>query len=292
MKRLLLSAACFATLISVAASDEYIEVEQCRIVPKQWARLATERIGVINLIEPEEGTTVVKGSTIVKLRDQVPLAAVKKAQKKIENDVEKRYAEKARDLAKHEYDVNVAANNDRIGTVPLTEIHRLRLAYDKAELQIEQSMHQLEIDKLDLEEAEAQLQSFYIKAPFSGEVTRRLKEVGEAVQQGETIIELKRIDVLKVEANIDLEVFQQHKIEQEADVIVAFTGEDRNLPGGKELYPGKLTFVDSGVQPVTRQVRVVAEIKNPKGELRSGLTATMRIYPNGFPKGIRIGLAN
>lgn len=291
MKRLILSTVCFATLSAVAKSEDYVEVTDCRIVPKQWARLATERIGVISLIEPEEGTAVLKDATIVKLRDAVPQAVVKKAEKKISNDVERRYAIAAKDLAQAELDANLEVNKARPGTIPFTEIKRLQLAVDKAALQIEQADHQMEIDKLDLEEAKAQLESYAIKAPFPGVVTRRYKEVGEAVQQGETILEIVRIDLVKVEAHIDIEQLRRADIGMSNDVVVFYGGEDRNLAGGKTMFPGKIIFVDSVVQPVTRHVRVVAEVKNVKGQLLAGLTASMRIYPKGLPANFQVGQA-
>ncbi len=290
MNRPIISAACFAILGTIAVAEDYVEVTECRIVPKQWARLATERIGVISVIEPEEGTKVEKDSAIVKLRDQVPQAVVEKAEKKISNDVERRYAVAAKDLAQAELDANYEVNKARPGTIPFTEIKRLELAVEKAELQIEQADHQREIDKLDLKEAKAQLQTYTIKAPFSGVVTRRYKEVGEAVQQGETILELVRTDVLKVEAHIDIEKLVEAGIATGNDVIVFYASKDRNVVGGKEEFRGKVTFVDSVIQPVTRHVRVVAEVKNVNGK-RPGLTANMKIYPKGLPVDVKVGQA-
>ena len=42
-------------------------------------------------------------------------------------------------------------------------------------------------------------------------------------------------------------------------------------------FKGKLVFVDVGVEPVSGQMRVWAEIPNPDGLLRAGLPARMTI---------------
>ncbi|MDA1013744.1 MAG: efflux RND transporter periplasmic adaptor subunit [Planctomycetota bacterium] len=264
---------------NTAFAQSKVVIDECRILPRQWVRLATDRIGVIASIEPEEGDAVEKGAIVVKLKDEVPQSVVNKAQKKIENDVEVRYAVAAHNLAVGELAANQAVNAQRRGAIADTEIERLKLAATKAKLQIEQADHQRQVDALDLQEAKAQLNSYRIFAPFPGIVIRRYKDVGEAIQQGETVLEVVRTDLLKVEGNIEIERLNAHGIKTGSAVMVQYFGEDRKLKGGDVILPGKIIFVDSVVQAVTRRVRIVAEVVNPDGRLQAGLSATMTIDP-------------
>ena len=53
--------------------------------------------------------------------------------------------------------------------------------------------------------------------------------------------------------------------------------EDGDLPIEREVFEGKITFVDSEIDPKTRTCRVFAEVENRGGLLRSGLECQMEI---------------
>ena len=52
------------------------------------------------------------------------------------------------------------------------------------------------------------------------------------------------------------------------------------LKGAPEVFEGQIVFVDVAVQPVSKIVRIWAEIENHDNLLRSGLPATITINPN------------
>jgi hypothetical protein len=64
---------------------------------------------------------------------------------------------------------------------------------------------------------------------------------------------------------------------RDPQVVVKLDLPDVDLPEEKLEFPGKLVFVDVGVEPVFRSNSRVAEVPNPKGILRSGLPARMKI---------------
>ena len=57
---------------------------------------------------------------------------------------------------------------------------------------------------LDRDLALAQLKTYRLRAPFDGIVTRRFKQKGEAIRQGDPVIELIDISRMKVEGRIPL----------------------------------------------------------------------------------------
>jgi len=95
------------------------------------------------------------------------------AQEKASNTINYRFAQKAAEVAKAEYDVNVTLNRQSPRTVPDVEINRLNLVWQKAVLQIEQSQEdqkifglEAKVRQAELEAAEAQVARRQIRSPW------------------------------------------------------------------------------------------------------------------------------
>jgi multidrug resistance efflux pump len=146
-------------------------------------------------------------------------------------------------------------------------------------LQIEQARHRQAIAVLKRDEAAAQLKSFSVIAPFVGTVSKVLKHKGEAVRQGEPVLEMVNTRRVRVEGFLDVSnrrfVTPGTTVRVEPEVSV----------GNPTAAPavGKIVFVDSVVQPVTQQVRIWADVENADELLLPGLTAVMTISPVSPP---------
>ena len=254
-----------------------IDIKRCRIQLIDHVILASDRPGILEYVEPEEGHNVEHKQTIAKLKDDVAAAAYVTAAKRAENDVQIRYAQKAREVAEAEYSMAVLTNKKLPGTVPQIEVERLQLAEEKGALQIEQAQVEHLIAGLTRDEAKAQLETYTIDAPFAGQVTRVYKKRGEAVRQGDPILELVSTKRVKVEGYIGIE--HVWSVKPGTPVEVWLDIPDADLPQEKQRFKGRISFVDVKVQPVTRQCRVWAEVVNENNILRMGLNARMRIMP-------------
>ena len=233
--------------------------------------------GVLDFVKPEEGDLVKANEQIVGLKADVVLAQKAIALKEAENDVEIRYAEKAAELADAEYEKAREANHRLKGTVAAVEIDRLRLAAERAHLQIEQAEHQLEVANLKANEAQANLEAYQLKSPINGVVTKRYKSKGEAVHQGDPILKIQITDRVRVEGYVDL--VDSFRIKPGDPVKVHLDIPKVNLKIEEEQFDGVLKFVGLSVEPITGKVRVWAEVQNPKNILKAGLTAKMTISP-------------
>ncbi len=252
-----------------------IRVSECLVKFVDQVVLAADRAGIIASIGLEEGDRVDKGRTVATLRDEVARAAYSIAEHKAKNDVDVRFARKSSEVAWAEYQKAVKTNQRAPNTVPEVEVLRLRLAAERSDLQIEQAQHELATSALDREAARAELTTYAIEAPVTGVVTRKYKAVGEAVRQGEPIVELVNPNRLRVEGFVDPK--DAWNIQPRNPVTVQL-----DIPGLSEAaeqatFEGHVVFVDVSVQPVTRKVRVRAEVVNENGILRAGLTARMTI---------------
>ena len=254
-----------------------IVIEQCRIRLIDQVTLASDRMGILGFVEPDEGDHVEAGQIIAGLRDEIAQATLARAQKESENDVEIRYARKAAEVAQAEYEKALDANQRVRGAVPDIEVRRLKLAAARSVLQIEQAQHQLQINAFTRDEAQAQLETHRVIAPFSGVVTRRFRSKGEAVRQGDPILEVVSTDRVRVEG--DVGISDAWRISPGTPVQVRLETLGTVRSSQDLVFEGKVAFIDVTVEPVTRRVRVWAEVANPGNVLRAGLTARMVILP-------------
>ncbi len=101
-----------------------------------------------------------------------------------------------------------------------------------------------------------------IRAPFSGILGIRQVNVGQYLAAGAEIVPLQSLDPIYV--NFDVPQQQIPRIKDGTVVRVAV--EDRMI-----AKPGRVTAVDSVIDPVTRNVRVQATFANGDGRLRPGM---------------------
>ena len=255
-----------------------IVIERCRIKLIDEVVIASGRTGVLGFVEPREGDMVRKDQQVAGLMDDVPRAAFSVAEKEASNDIEVRYALKAAEVAQAEFAMSRDINNRVKKTVPEMELEKLRPHAERGVLQTAQAEHQFEIAKLKKDEAAAGLKLFRIEAPFDGVVTRVYKNKGEAVREGDPILEVCNTNRVKVEGNLSIRDW--FSVQPGAKVRVQLDIEGVDLEVEKKVFEGKVIYVDVKVQPVTNEIRVWAEVPNPENILRAGATARMTIFPN------------
>ncbi len=258
-----------------STNPDKIVLRQCRIKLIDRVILASDQPGILEYVEPEEGDLVRAGQVVAKLKDDVARAAYEIAKKKAENDVQVRYARKAAELAQAEFMKAMEANRQVPGAVPDIEVRRLKLAWEKSRLSIELADHEFAVAALEAKQAEAQLEMYRIKAPWDGIVTQIYKRKGEAVRQGDPILEMARTDRVRVEGRVSINDVWRVKPGMAVQVQLDIPGID--LPEEHQVFEGRVVFVDVAVQPVTRDVRVWARVANHDNILKDGLTATMTI---------------
>lgn len=262
-----------------------IDAKECTISLKHSAVLASERVGILAKFELELGQKVKAGETVAKLRDDIARLAYEKAVKQSTNDVQIKYASSAAEVAQQELEIALSANAKLLGTVPEVEVKKLRLAARKGELQIESAQFEQDVAVLTTGEALAQVKSYVVTAPFDGTVRRVLRKAGEAVRQGDPILEIYSERVMRVTGYITIE--QSYTVQVGDAVAVQLVLNKVDLDIEKVFHYGKIMLVDPEGSPLLDRVQVVAEVKNTKQNqryiLRAGLDALMKIQPAPTP---------
>ena len=288
MKRLIQRAviilACLAmgaALPFVLGSDSAtpaIRLTGCRIKPADQVTLSVNQSGILDTV-PQEGDRVEAGQRIVLLESELAKATLAVAEKEAANDVDIRHAETVSEVARLEHEQAIQVNELSKGTISITEVRRAKLDLDRSLLQIEQAKHKQTVAALRRNEAAAQLKTFYVIAPFSGTVNKVLKHRGEAVRQGEAVLELVNTRRVRVEGFLDV----AHRRRVTPGTAVQIEPDPRPDKLATAPATGKIVFIDSVVQPVTQQMRIWADVDNADELLLPGLTAVMTISHGSPP---------
>jgi membrane fusion protein, multidrug efflux system len=254
-----------------------IEVSGCLIKAVKTARLATDRPGVLADVQPNEGESVHEKQPVARLMDEVPRATLEVAKLVANDEVELKFAQKANAVDNLEYDKILEANRHSFNAIPALEVERAKLAAEKSRLQIEKAKHEMDVNDLKAKQAEAELNTYRILAPFNGVVSRVLKYRGEAVHQGDTILEIVNPNVVKIEGKVNERDVWRVKVG--SPVTVHLDIPKANLSVEKRVFHGRIGFVDVVASASSFETRIWAEIDNPENILRPGLLAKMTILP-------------
>lgn len=133
----------------------------------------------------------------------------------------------------------------------------------------------LKANQARVDVAKARLADTIIRASFDGNVGFRRVSVGSLVSPGTVITTLDDATLIKLDFTV-AETYI-HALQKNLPVIAATAG----LPGRE--FRGKVTHLDSRVDPVTRSIAVRAELPNPQGELRPGMFMTVRLQGEVAP---------
>jgi membrane fusion protein, multidrug efflux system len=117
--------------------------------------------------------------------------------------------------------------------------------------------------------AQAKVEDTIIRAPFSGRMGFRRISLGSLVSPGTVIATLDDTSVMK----LDFSVPQAYMFALTPGLTIA--AQIAGIPN--QTFTGKVTTLDSRVDPVSRSIVVRAELPNQKGVLKPGMFMTARI---------------
>jgi macrolide-specific efflux system membrane fusion protein len=242
--------------------------------------------GVLMRLAVREGELVETGRLLAVVEDDQARVAkeratieVEIAEEKSKNDIDLRYARKSSEVSQAELERALDSVKRFPRSISQTEVDRLKLAAERAELQIEQADRDQRVARLtsrlkanELEAATIELERRKIAAPLSGMVVEVYRRPGEWVNPGDRVLRMLRLDKLRVEAFLNARQVSRKLVG--APVSLA-----TELAGREETFEGEVVFVSPEVEPVTGQFRIWAEVRNREALLSPGLSGTLTINP-------------
>ncbi|WP_088348632.1 MULTISPECIES: efflux RND transporter periplasmic adaptor subunit [Rhodomicrobium] len=223
------------------ATDDLWSVGSLR--SDESVQISSEVAGRIAAIQFTEGEDVKAGDVLVKLDDALAAADVVDMKARAE-------------LAQSNFERASALSRSGSGTERVLDEATSALATARAALQL----------------AETRLSKLSITAPFPGRVGLRTLSLGAYATPGLPLVNLEKIDQLKLDFRVPETVLTQVSKDQEVELTVdAFPG---------QRYPGTIYAIDPQVDVNGRSLRIRARIQNPNLALRPGLFA--RVYIKGL----------
>jgi macrolide-specific efflux system membrane fusion protein len=271
-----LSAVALFAPVALADSGVSLTIDSVVLRPVVEAEVPARQTGVLARIPVAEGAAVQKGGILASLDDRAAALAVHKADLEraqalvnVNNRLSIEYAAKALEVARAELERSRESNRKFPNSISQSQLDVERLTVEKLDLERRQAEHELELARFDLqlkenalEAARLDLEVHAVRAPFSGVVALVRARAGEWVEPGAPVLRLVGIDRLRAEGFAPAEAAAAGLV----GAVVRFALEDDD----EAILEGRLGFVSPEIDPVTRQVRVWAEIDNADGRLRPG----------------------
>jgi multidrug resistance efflux pump len=276
-----------------AASVREAQLTHCLVSLIEDVQVPAREAGPLASVAVVEGQYVTQGHLLAQIDDRQSrldkLAAELErdaALAKAQDDIEVRYAESAFAVASAELERALAIDRKSPGGVTQQEIQKLRLAKHRDELQIERSKLEMRVAKMNADVHQAAVKSAddavarrQIVSPLNGIVVTLFHEKGEWVAAGEPVLQVIRIDRLRVEGFLNAtEIGPEEVTGRLVNVEVQLAG------GRTAQFTGKVVFTSPLVQAGDKY-RVRAEVENRTENgaplLKPGMTATMTIPLGG-----------
>jgi RND family efflux transporter MFP subunit len=279
-------------LLHLAATDRPLaaepEVVEATVLVNllEHAEVPALESGTLVEIPAREGLQVREGDVLARIDGTEAGLLLQRARLELEaaaknatNELAVLTADKTREVAQQIFQRTHEGAQKYQGSISQTDLDRLRLDAEKAELALRQARHDLEIAKLtwqlkqnELEFAVHRVERRQITAPLSGMVVEVSRRRGEWVEPGQTVVRVIRLDRLQAQGFLDA---------RQARGLVGGSVLLRTDQQSAERYQGRVVFVSPEIDPINRQVRVLAEIENPDLTLQPGVHWTIRIEPLG-----------
>jgi macrolide-specific efflux system membrane fusion protein len=281
MRCLLFIAACS---LPVAANAEEIKIAGVLVKLLDQHDAPAQETGSLTELAVQEGSRVKAGDLLARVDDTEARYAEDRARVELAiatqqaaSDVANRLAERTLETATGELRRADEARQKLRNIITEAEYEKLRLAADQARLALEKAQQdrsvaqlQRDLKKVEAEFAARQTARHQATAPFGGVVVQINRRAGDWVEPGDKILRLIRLDRLRVEGFLDAAVAKP-SLEGRPVTLTLDGG------SGNETFAGKLIFVSPEIDPINRNVRILAEIENPDYALQPGSRGTLTI---------------
>jgi len=200
--------------------------------------VANEVPGIIEKINFESGDTVKQGDILIRLNTAIDEAAVRT--RRADSQLAEQEFKRISDLLPRR-------------AVSQSQYDESKANFDAASARVN--------------EAEAQLSKKVIRAPFDGTLGIRMVDLGEYIATGSPIVEINMLHPIYVDYTLSEKNLRSVARDYTVVATVAAVPDQE--------FKGKVSAINTSINPETRTVRIRATLDNPKNLLRPGMFATI-----------------
>ena len=286
-----LLAALTLRVTAVETGSEEIEtkppvaIQNALITLVEEVEIPAREIGVLREVNVRPGQRVSEGEILAQLDDvDARLTAdqtaieLKSARELAANDVQIRAARKSHEVSVAELKRSLEAVEINSKAISKTELDRLRLTAESAELSIEQAQVAQRTAQLDADlkesvhtQGQRKIERHQIRSSLDGVVVQIAKHRGEWVEPGTTVFHILRLDTLRCEGRLKISQIRPGMKGQPVKIQINAGGKTRT-----EVI-GHITNVEPRVNPIKEDVLVWAEFTNPDFAILPGMKAQMEL---------------
>lgn len=217
------------------------------------------------------GDRVEAGEVLVRARDVEPLAAIEVQRARAENRYEIAAVQNALDLARIEFE-RIEELREGGGSSPY-EYDRAQNAVKAGEIDLKRAEERLREQELELARLEANLERYYLVAPYDGVVQDVMVSEGESTNESRPVLRLVKIDPLHLRTPEWATNVRQIglKVGDPAWVIL-------DLPEDQQVREGKVIAISPVTETGSQRLIVKVEMPNPEG-VTGSLLAWVRFEP-------------
>lgn len=262
-----------------------VSIKGAQITLVEQVEIPALEIGVLREIAVKPGQRVSAGQLLAQLDDvDARLTAdqagieLKIARETATNDVQVRAARKSHQVSLAELKRALEAVEKISKVISKTEIDRLRLTAESAELSIEQAelLQRTAGLQADLKESERnfiqrKVERHEIRSSLDGVVVKVARNRGEWVEPGTTVFHILRLDTLQCEGHLSSSHVRPGMEGRPVRITVHVS------KGKTQELTGRLTYVEPRVNPIKEDVLVWAEFSNPEFAILPGMKAEMEL---------------
>lgn len=218
------------------------------LVAENGITLSAETSGVLARIEVVSGAKVAKGDLIAQMDVTLEEAQLRSAEASVE--LARLNAERIRELRSRD-------------TLAQSEA-------DASEAQLKQAV-------AAADQIRAVIEKKTFRAPFAGRLGIRRANLGQFLNGGDTLVSLEALDPIHVDFSLPQQRLSELAAGQNVRVIADAA------PG--RVFEGRITAIDSSIDPQTRTMRIRATLANGDELLRPGMFAKVEVVlPAGAPQ--------
>jgi multidrug efflux pump subunit AcrA (membrane-fusion protein) len=264
-------------------------IRDCLLKASAEVQLPAQEAGVLVELQAFEGQEVKLNQPLGRIDDAQPRLQKKAAEaerdvtaEKGKSTVSERYALKASDVAKQEWQKAIESNDRAPNSVSQVEVMRLKLTYEKGILEHERAQEERRIENLttaakdvDVLAADDAIRRRHLISPIAGTIVELTPHVGEWLKPGDPVLKIVNMEILKIEGYVNIKAFRQDELKNRTVIAEVDMGTKTPLN-----VPAKITFVSPIVEP-GGEYRIKVEIQNRKNPqsnewiLKPGLSAEL-----------------
>jgi RND family efflux transporter MFP subunit len=238
------------------------------LIVEHQVEITAQREGVVSKLFIDAGQRVKAGTLLAQLDDRqvnANLEAARAKTRSIENDLKNWQAEA--EVMKSDYARAQKASDQ--GLIPQEQLEHAKFKAESEQWDIKRVSELLNTSKQEERSLELEMEKNRIIAPFDSLVARRYAREGQSVARGERLFWVTAEAPLLLRFTLPEKFIGRVKIGQTLPLISA------DVPN--EAHTAKIKEVSPVVDPSSGTFDVLVELQGTRGELRPGMTASVRV---------------